>query len=127
MTKYAEMKDFLDAALPGKKVVYGYPRTAKPAKSGTSQSDVYITYMYVQKDVAPAVGQRIMSTKEYYTITVQANYAKTCSDWLNVLLRATEGTNVQFFSSSVRKDPNIESSCIGSITLSLYKGDSDII
>lgn len=126
ITNYEDMLAFLKVALNNAKVVYGYPRTAKPAKSGTAAGDVYYSYMFIQKDVAPAVGQAIKSTSEIYIVAVQANYAKTCFEKINDILKATEGTNVRFISSSVRVDPNIESSHIGSITLSLYKGDSDI-
>lgn len=122
MTHYETMISFLETALGTKDIVYGYPRRATPPSGGFSQNEIYYSYQYIQKDVTPAVGQRLLSTSELYSVSVQSAYVKSCADIIDKIMRATEGTNVQFVSSSVRKDTLLELGFIGSVMLSLYKG-----
>ena len=120
ITVYNSMLEFLQTVIAGDRVIeYGYPRVAKKLSNGAQGSE-HFAYELTEKSVRPAVGQRIMSTSDIYTVVVQADYAVDCSQWITILLRATEGTNVQFISSSVRKEPGVETGHIGTCVLSIY-------
>jgi hypothetical protein len=122
MKKYESMVSFLKEVLPSDaSLEYGYPRTAKKLSNGAAH-DVKFAYELTTCSVKPAVGQRLLSKSDAYTVVVQADYAKDCYDWLMKMVAATEGTNVEFISSSVRKEPGVETGCIGSVVLSLYSG-----
>ena len=125
MIRYASMIEFLKKALDTDDIVYGYPKRALEVNSDFNKDALYYSYQYVQKDIRSGVGQRLLSSNELYSVSIQAAQASTCVNKINDIIKATEGANVQFVSSSLRKDTLVEIGYIASVVLYLYKGNED--
>lgn len=111
----SEMKNFLELVQPNP-VKYGYPRGVKRDKS-------FVTYQLMNTTPTIAIGNRIISERQTFVVTVQTKTALQNMIYSDLIRRGTDGKNVQFVSDDPRKDTTVEAGWINTIIMSLYTGE----
>lgn len=109
------IKRFLQLAqsLP---VTYGYTR-------GIREEANFITYQEMgTPSINVGIGNQLISERTTYVITVQTETAKKCMFYTELIKIATESSEIQFVSDSVRPDVTVKNRWINTIYVQLYNG-----
>ena len=110
----SSVKNFLELVQPNP-VKYGYPLGVKREKS-------FVTYQLMNTVPTFGIGNRIISEKQTYIVTVQTKTALQNMIYSDLIRHGTHKKNIQFVSDSLRKDTTVEVGWINTIILSVYVG-----
>ncbi len=110
----SSVKNFLELVQPNP-VKYGYPLGVKREKS-------FVTYQLMNTVPTFGIGNRIISEKQTYIVTVQTKTALQNMIYSDLIRHGTHKKNIQFVSDSLRKDTTVEAGWINTIILSVYVG-----